>query len=55
MRLKAKIVYALPFLFSLCIIRRTGISAKAMISNSTPREARIIEDSESAAAPLKIE
>lgn len=55
MRLKAKIMYALPFLLSLRIIKIIIISVKAMISNSTHRKARIMDDSESAAAPLKIE
>lgn len=52
MRLKAKIVHALPFFLSLRIIRITGTRAKTLNRKSTPRTYRTMEDSESSAAPL---
>lgn len=55
MRLKAKIVHALPSFLSLLVIRITGTRAKALSRKITPRMYRTMEDSESSAAPLKRE
>lgn len=56
MRLKAKIVHALPFLLSLRINRITGTRVKAVsMKSNAPRKYRTTEDSESSAVPLKRE
>jgi hypothetical protein len=56
MRVRTKIVCALPFPLSVCIIRRIFISTMTQSGMGTTRRYRkSLEESESPAAPLKRE